>query len=60
MIFFDSEVVVSPVVDFKTDSNLIVDDVVVIAVVGGEVVGESVSEMVSSLISVLIVVGRHS
>ena len=60
MIFFDSEVVVSSVVDFKTDSNLIDDDVVVIAVVGGELVGESVSEMVSSLISVLIVVGRHS
>ena len=57
MIFFDSEVVVSPVVDFKTDSNLIDDDVVVIAVVGGEVVGEVVSVTVSS---VLVVIGRHS
>ena len=56
MIFFDSEVVVSPVVDFKTDSNLSV----VIAVVVAEIVGELVSVMVSSLRLVLLVIGRHS
>ena len=60
MIFFDSEVVVSSVVDFMTDSNLIDDDVVVIVVMGGEVVGELVSVIVSSLRSVLVVIGRHS
>ena len=53
MIFLCSEVAVSLVVDFKTDSNLIDDDVVVIAVVGGEVVSVMVS-------SVLVVIGRHS
>ena len=60
MIFFDSEVVVSSVVNFITDSNLIADDVVVIVVMGVEVVGELVSVMVSSLRSVLVVIGRHS
>ena len=60
MIFFDSEVVVSSVVDFMTDSNLIDDDVVVIVVMDGEVVCELVSVMVSSLRSVLVVIGRHS
>ena len=48
--------VVSSVVDFMTDSNLIDDDVVVIAVM----VGEVVSVMVSSLRLVLVVIGRHS
>ena len=57
MTFFDSED--SSVVDFMTESNLI-DDVVVIVVMGGEVVGELVSVMVSSLRSVLVVIGRHS
>ena len=60
IIFFDSEVVVSSVVDFMTDSNLIDDDVVVIVIMGGEVVSELVSVMVSSLRSVLVVIGRHS
>ena len=60
MIFFDSEVVVSSVVDLMADSNLIDDDVVVIVVMVGEVVGEVVSVMVSSLRSVLVVSGRHS
>ena len=60
MIFFDSEVVVSSVVDFMTDSNLIDDDVVVIVIMGGEVVSELVSVLVSSLRSVLVVIGRHS
>ena len=59
MIFLCSEVAVSLVVDFKTDSNLIDDDVVVIAVVGGELVGELVSVMVSSLLSALVAIRRH-
>ena len=61
MIFFDSEVEVSSVVDFMTDSNLLIDDdVVVIVIMGGEVVSELVSVLVSSLRSVLVVIGRHS
>ena len=60
MIFFDSEVIVSSLVDFMTDANLIDDDVVVIAVMGGEVVSELVSVLVSYLRSVLVVIGRHS
>ena len=43
MIFFDSKVVVSSVADCKTDSNLIDNDVVVLAVADGKVVGELVS-----------------
>ena len=61
MIFFDSEVEVSSVVDFMTDSNLLIDDdVVVIVIMGGEVVSELVSVLVSYLRSVLVVIGRHS
>ena len=53
-----SDIVVSSVVDFMTDSILSedVETVVVIAVV----IGDLVSIMVSSLRSILFVIGRHS
>ena len=60
MIFSCSEVVVSSVVDFMTDSNLMDDDLVVILVVVWDVVGKLVSVMVSSMRSVLVIIGRHS